>query len=1393
MTFSSTLITISAKVKSSEGNMKQSREQVFLKTIARQYGITEKKEKMFLLRFDKENEHKENMTLLKSIVEEEKKVLHIQQSITYHVETICQKFYDNQDCPISSQTINPGSQKRKKARPPKGQEAWRDIFNWLWNEKYPQWQSENEINLPSIDINIGENRQLKLEEWQDVCLRMLESHKQLSSNSLLKAQFNRNLVEEELFIDLALVKLKPHHHEAHKQDIAPERGSEFYDRQEVEKRFTYGEFLQEVLSQGKQKNLVISGEPGAGKTTLLQKLAFWLLEETDDLVIWISLGNLGNKRLGDYLQEIWLEDAFINPTEEIKADWEQKFKEGRVWLLLDGLDEMNDTARDALSLQGWVTQSQLIISCRLNLWQGNPSQLQGFQTYLTQPFQDEQMQQFNQRWFRSLSGEKPEMKLGESLWEALQTPGKERIKDLCRNPLRLTLLSSIWQEGSLPDTTAELYQSFVDYMYDWKKKEFPMTKTEIDSLNAGLGKLAKASLDGEGTRFRLTHQFICQYLGNRNENSLLDQALRLGWLNEVGVAAENLREPVYAFYHATFQEYFAALAVDDWDYFLPKDHDDFPIDGKEYRIFQPQWKHVILLWVGRENIENKEKERLIQALVNFDDGCRDFYEYQPYFIAAAAINEFKNCSLASQIVKQVIKWAFGDFNIEKREWRTYFYRIEAEAREIIPETIRQLAITELITKLSEILEHCPDNFSEAVEHLAEIALGNLEAIAALVRILATNNDTSFIRCRLQAAYSLKQIAPGNPEAITALVKLLKTNKNEFITCGLAADILGKIAPENLKVIAALVELLKTNENKVICQIAASSLGKIAPGNLDVITALVELLKNSDDEDIRWQAADSLGKIAPGNLEAIAALVRILATTNNKSTRQQAADSLEKIAPGNPEAIAALVELLKNSENELIRLQAADSLGKIAPGNLEAISTLVRILATTDNEFTRWQTAKILEEIDPGNQAVITALVRILATTDDEDIRWQAADSLGKIAPGNLEAIAALVEILKTSENVLTRLKAAGSLDKIVPGNPESLTALVKLLKTNENELTRRQAAEILGKMIEIFEKIARNPEALTAFLVKRPEALTTLVKYLSITDSENTRRLAAKIFEKIARNLEALTILVKHHPKVFTALVKHLSTTDSKNTRGLIDTLVKLLATTEDESTRSQVVSSLEKILTTPEQYAGVVSALKDCLSNEVYKSNFDRFDQCYKVVWDCAMKLPYPQFYQAWHHPTTIYHPETTEQIPVGNNSTVDNLDNQQIELSIKLQNLPIVCINADILATETREGEIAQILCRRIWKQAFPEQMYPRVATPADLCYSIDQCKLTFNLPKLNLLLTHCEHPTPEVIDFCYQLTDTLAIAWLTNEPLEAPLKGFPPHQANLLSAIQTWLEET
>ncbi|WP_083618927.1 HEAT repeat domain-containing protein [Planktothrix paucivesiculata] len=973
--------------------------------------------------------------------------------------------------------------------------------------------------------------------------------------------------------------------------------------------------------------------------------------------------------------------------------------------------------------------------------------------------------------------------LADSLIQALHQPGQERLLDLVRNPLRLTLLCITW-DGTLPETQAQLYENYLKKFYGWNQNLQELRdcaercQTNITALkkqlNQQLGELAKAALDLPQERFRLSQALVEKYLGEElDDQSLCYIALQLGWLNRVG--KDQRGQFIFDFYHATFQEYFAALTVDDWDYFLPPNHVNFPVAGKEYRIFEPQWKQVILLWLGRD-IASEKKEEFIQELVDFKDGVIYFYEYQAYFLAAAVINEFKACSLALDIVRQVVTWGFGYFNIEKQEWQNFIDPIKEGTRKTIPETIRPLAITELI----KIIENCPDEYirKQAAESLGKIGQGNPQAIAALVKVIENTEDES---THWRAAESLGKIGQGNPQAIAALVKLIQTTEDEY-TRWLAAESLGKIGQGNPQVIAALVKLIENNEDESTHWRAAESLGKIDPGNPQVIAALVKVIENTENEYTRKRAADSLGKIGQGNPQAIAALVKLIENTEDESTHWRAAESLGKIDPGNPQVIAALVKVIENTEDESTRREAADSLGKIDPGNPQVIAALFKVIENTENEFTRKRAAESLGKIDPGNPQVIAGLVKVIENTENEFTHWRTADSLGKIDPGNPQAIAALVKLIENTEDEDIRWLAAESLGEIGQGNPQVIAALVKLIENTEDEDTRKRAAESL-------EEIGQG----------NPQAIAGLVKVIENTENEFTRWQAAESLEEIDPG----------NPQVIGGLVKVIENTEDEDTRwrvaaslGKIDpgnpqaiaALVKVIENTEDGLARWLAAESLQKILTTPKQYAGVVSALKDSLSDEVYQNDFRRFDECYKVLWKCAANLPYPEFHQAWDHPPTTPHPEVPDQTPVGNNSTVENLENKQLDLSLQLQNLPIFCLNAYILATETDTSEIAQTLCQLIWDKAFPDQDYPQeVTTASKLREHLKKLKLTRNQPKLNLLVTHCEHPTDELIAFCHKLTNILSIAWLTDKSLEAPLKGFPPHQPNLLSAIQTWLEET
>jgi predicted NACHT family NTPase len=86
---------------------------------------------------------------------------------------------------------------------------------------------------------------------------------------------------------------------------------------------------------------------------------------------------LQERSLEDYLLQKWLKDALkvVRVMPEQEEALRSLFERGRVWLLLDGADEMTTGAylRSPLQtiqseLTGWLGQARVILTCRLNLW-----------------------------------------------------------------------------------------------------------------------------------------------------------------------------------------------------------------------------------------------------------------------------------------------------------------------------------------------------------------------------------------------------------------------------------------------------------------------------------------------------------------------------------------------------------------------------------------------------------------------------------------------------------------------------------------------------------------------------------------------------------------------------------------------------------------------------------------------------------------------------------------------------------------------------------------------------------------------------------------------------------------------------------------------------------------
>jgi hypothetical protein len=575
----------------------------------------------------------------------------------------------------------------------------------------------------------------------------------------------------------------------------------------------------------------------------------------------------------------------------------------------------------------------------------------------------------------------------EKLCEALGQPGKERLRDLVKNPLRLTLLCFNWYlgGGTLPETKAGLYEQFVVDFYEWKRERFPTTAAQRRRLNAALGELAREAIDKEETRFRLRHDFVCEFLGDPDEpDSLFQMALRLGWLNQIGVDAENRRKAVYAFFHPTFQEYFAASAIDNCHFFFNHIPENISHPENSYRVLEPRFKEILLLWIGqKKDVLEDEKNKLIQNLMNFEDTCDGYYQVQAICLAASSIAEFKNCKSSDSVISEVSKLCFGFFDDHNKSWQKFSNPIPYLAEIALLESDRE-RVVDIIANLivpasTNNLYPNKDSALKSSKILGLIGQDSLQAIRALIQLIQCEDLVvdrtarfqpvrSFFFVRIEASKSLAKIAAGNEQAIHDLKKALFPDQNEEIQ----------------------VNIIDT-------------LGQLAPDDNFAINFFTKRMQPSNDDNIRLQAA---WRVLSFNSESTVARKTLSALSNSADQyiSTQAAQLLEQGA-----VITRSYKEYEYSQNEI------DEAEKIWIDS----NCIFDLLCDDTPDLTRdWAISEILEQAKLDYSRIVQELTEQIYACEDTSVLQIVVEILGKISAGDEDVVKALIDFLKNSNSLL---------------------------------------------------------------------------------------------------------------------------------------------------------------------------------------------------------------------------------------------------------------------------------------------------------------------------------------------------------------------------------------
>ena len=1313
-------------------------------------------------------------------------------------------------------------------------------------------------------------------DWWEVCHTMLDSQQEQQS---IRRKASEMGFEVNVHVPLGLVERK----QQQRRDENVERGQVYQlEKEVITKTYEHKDFLKEVISQSsarKNKHVAIVGEPGAGKTTLLSAIASHIKDNTQHLPIFISLGSLQGMTLEDYLLKKWLPDAMrlVNPqfipSSEIENQLITRFYQSGVWLLLDGVDEMGESSPvEALNkisreLTNWLGQPRVILTCRLNVWDAslNNNILLSFDTYKTQEFQPEQVNKFIDKWFKYAEN----IQRGEELKAKLIEPRKERILELVTNPLRLSLLCQIFyqnQDGELPETKAEFYEIFTRYFYEWKPELVPDVINSYQlkkELHQALGKLALAGINGD-LKFRLKRSLAVEQIGEK----LFKLAYDLGWLNQVDRDAVN-DEDVYAFFHPNLQEYFAALIIDDWHYFL--NHVPNNPEAGIYRIFEPQWKEVMLLWIGRKNVKKEQKESFLNKLIDLPNDRELLYYEQLDFLGALLIVEFPDFIRSYEIVEKIVQYSFGYFDTNNKKWRKFPSFIVKRAKEVLELTNSyhlSEALFNIIRALLDARQYMDNNiFSELFFNvfwtLNKFDPKNNFVINMLIGWIEKGEYWYNQDDENPKTFPYDEIMTSNPDIINKLSEMLvksynsivdkrkkeeikkqlnKNQANQYNTHHHNKNFAGRLTPADIDAMLETLDADNAEEDSLnelvgldqttlqlagIFNIFTATLTRIAPSNQNILYLIINILKQEWDDvnfdhNFCLELVIIIDKIEANKQELIEFLNGKLLDNHfiDDYRRCCIAEYLLKIESENHLAINILNKSLPKIKDDKMSLRIASALVEHNPDNHEIINTLVRLL---------YERKK-----NEPQQNIRLNVAESIFNLLHKDIHEKAINCLAKIAYQCNDARIVLDDIFQNSQYIFLRENVAWRILKLEPTSQEALIFLLDRYHSQDDSASQffaeeafidflREYPESIKNFINVLPNCQDvNTSKLIIWLLGEVsnenyelEIVKILKKILNTTNNEEIICTAATSLGKIdIGNIDAINTLFKflntnQSDRIVYLAVKELGIIANQNLNA-INTLINIISNTNDKEIKFVCIKSLSKIgvgnldvvntlinlINNPnerEHYWLIRKSLLQVMQGRLFavavaglKKNFlgkhQGNDDYSYILWHCAQNMSYPEFYRAWH----------------GESSPLQNLETQFTDIHSIASELqptdkthPLV-INLKSLQDETDISAICQEICNQIYLTAFTENLeIPEVNNAPQLKRIIPPIKKQLQTQNIALIINNCK-PNQIIITFCSKLIDVLHIAFITDQPLDAPLRGFPPNQPNLLNAIQSWINE-
>ncbi|MEM0978797.1 MAG: NACHT domain-containing protein [Cyanobacteria bacterium P01_H01_bin.58] len=345
-------------------------------------------------------------------------------------------------------------------------------------------------------------------------------------------------------------------------------------RQAGNRRFRVGksERQEGLTAANNEQYLMVLGGPGVGKSTFLRKLGLEALEKRlahDVVPVFIELKSFRSEEMS--LQQAIAKELKISGFSYAESLVESMLSKGKMLILLDGLDEVPSKQVDSVieqirDLCDQHNQNRFVTSCRVAAYKGGFTR---FTDVTIAEFDNEQIQQFVQRWFSSELD--VQSSTAQKFWELINQSENASAKELAQTPLLLTFLCLVYDRSqSLPPVRSDLYGKALNILLeDWAAEKRIERDPIYQGLHTGLEKVLLSKIayqsfkddqlffSEEGITDRIT-DFLADTL---YAPKYLDGAAVLNAIEvQQGILLERATN-AYSFSHLTLQEYLTARYI----------------------------------------------------------------------------------------------------------------------------------------------------------------------------------------------------------------------------------------------------------------------------------------------------------------------------------------------------------------------------------------------------------------------------------------------------------------------------------------------------------------------------------------------------------------------------------------------------------------------------------------------------------------------------------------------------------------------------------------------------------------------------------------------------------------------------------------------------------------